>query len=142
MKNRLPFSEEKEEVFTSKVKLNNEKSKFAVETKSREEFTEKANEYLDEKQIRNQKAFDLSKKFLNCLNNKTLPENKGPLDKAYEREVIKNLTDLAIEINSDTTELSCMGSTGIDILILKSFLSIRDEINKLSFQISQLKSEK
>ena len=119
-----------------KIKLSNEKSKFAKDSKPSTNFNSLVNEKVTEKNSRNVKAFELGKKFLTILSDKTLPENKGPINKNVESQICLDLFNLAQEINNDPAEQESAGSAMLDTLFFKSLLILRDKFNKLEYQLT------
>lgn len=118
-----------------KIKLSNEKSKFAKLQKPESNFNSIVNEKVTEKNSRNVKAFELGKKFISVLNDKTLPENKGPINKNVESQICLDLFNLAQEINNDPAEQESAGSAMLDTLFFKSLFILRDKLNKLEYQL-------
>ena len=92
-------------------------------------------------QEKKQKALELSQSFLELLKNKTLLQNKGPLEQNLEKDIIKKLTEFAIEINNDPNELEGMGSVGINVILLKSLLNFRDALNAAEYKIYLLEQQ-
>lgn len=135
---RQAFGEEAEfsSEINKKIKLSNEKSKFAKQQKSGANFNDLVNEKVTEKNSRNAKAFELGKKFLSVLNDKTLPENKGPINKNVESQICLDLFNLAQEINNDPAEQESAGSAMLDTLFFKSLFILRDKLNKLEYQLT------
>jgi hypothetical protein len=135
---KTAFGEEQEvsSEINKKIKLSNEKSKFAKSQKPSTDFNSLVNEKVTEKNSRNVKAFELGKKFLTILSDKTLPENKGPINKNVESQICLDLFNLAQEINNDPAEQESAGSAMLDTLFFKSLLILRDKFNKLEYQLT------
>lgn len=124
-----------------KTKLDPSKSRFTSKNIGKEDFDTKAAEAIERAQLRNQQAYDVSQQFQELFKSKTLPENKGPIEQNLERDVIKKITEFAIEINNDPNEPEGMGSTGVDILLLKTVIALRDNLNEAQFKIAQLEKQ-
>lgn len=125
----------------AKTKLDPSKSKFAPKVE-KEDFAVRAGEAFDRAQARKQQAYEISQQFLQFFKSKTLPENKGPIEQSLERDIIKKVSEFAVEINNDPDEqLDGMGSTGVDILLLKAVISLRDSLNEAHYEIDQLKKQ-
>lgn len=142
---KTAFSNSSDEVLESnkKINLSNEKSKFKKSGDKPPPFDEMVKNKVNASNDRNSKAFELGKKFLSILNDKTLPENKGPIVKNVESQVCIELFNLAQEINNDPSEPESAGSAMLDTLFFKSLLMLRDKINKIEYHlINELPSEK
>jgi len=123
-------------------KLDQSKSRFASKIVEKQNFEEKASEVNEQMQARNHKGFEISKQFMEILKNKTLPENKGPLETSLERDLLKQISEFSYEINNDLNQPHCMGSTAIDVLLLRSIFVLRDGLNEALFKINQLEKQK
>lgn len=88
-----------------------------------------------------QKAVDLSIRYKKLLEDKTLDFNKAQSSSEEENLVIRDMVNLAIEINTDELELEGMGSIGVITLLLKMLLLQRDKINKLEYVCSTFDKE-
>lgn len=147
MSEKIPFQNEEnnlEPTLNKKVKLSNEKSKFQKKdnSSSSSSFEDLVKNKVASSNDRNVKAFELGKKFLSILNDKTLPENKGPIVKNVESQVCIDLFNLAQEINNDPSEAESAGSAMLDTLFFKSLLSLRDKLNKIEYILSNNESIK
>lgn len=116
-------------------KLNNSRSKFAVKEDD-STFSDTAEQVHSKKMENNQKAFELGKAFLNILNDKTLPENKGPIAKSTEVEILTGLIEYGTSINNDENESEGAGSISIIMILLRSILILKDKINALEYSIN------
>ena len=123
------------------LKIDASKAKFAKKSKEKEDFQVQAEEFNSQLQEKKQKALELSQSFLELLKNKTLLQNKGPLEQNLEKDIIKKLTEFAIEINNDPNELEGMGSVGINVILLKSLLNFRDALNAAEYKIYLLEQQ-
>ncbi len=107
-------------------------------SKIKENFENKANEKYSKIEEYKQQVWDLSIKYKSFIENKTLPENRGPIASNLEKEVLDKLVQLATEMNEDETQLQSVGSTALCMLLMKCMLIQRDVINTLSFKLEQL----
>ena len=74
------------------------------------------------------------------MEDKVLPDNKTSINLDIEREIIDSLASLYTEINQDDSQPEGIGSLAMATLGIKTLLSQRDKINKLSYEINVLKS--
>lgn len=126
----------------SKLKITNKKSMFnRPDEPSGEEFELSANDVFNKYELRKRKCADLGSKFLSVLNDKTLIENKTPMAKDVELDLLSSLIKIAVEINTDTSENEGMGSLAMITMLLNGMMRQRDKINELSFRLSKLETE-
>jgi hypothetical protein len=140
----LPFSKDYEpEPEKRGLKISNTRSMFAkAPGPSKQEFEQRADEYMDERTDRNKRALDLAKQFISLLNDKTLPQNRGLMNNDVEQEVKKNLIQLAMDANNDENEPNeAMGSIALISLLLKTTLIQRDFINTLEYKALSLEKK-
>lgn len=116
-------------------KLTNEKSMFNVPENN---FEEKVKEIEQNKQKYKQKISQAALNFKKIIEDKTLSENKSPISKEIDSQVLKELTDLASKINSDESEQEGMGSILLNTILLKFMLVYRDRFNSLEYKIQLL----
>lgn len=90
-----------------------------------------------ELEIRN-KAAEVSMKFKSLLKDKTVPENRSPLKKDLEEQIIKQLCDVGLKLNGDQNQPEGVGSIGLLNLMMHTILIQRDEINQLSYKVNKL----
>jgi hypothetical protein len=100
---------------------------------SLDEFTKEAQEVNKKLEGYGKRASELVAQFKKLMDDKTLPQNKNQFASEIEKEVISNMINLAIEINSDENEIEGMGSVGWIALILKYLLVQKDKINQLEY---------
>lgn len=136
----MPFDDDDDdgEIVSKKnvgLKLSNKKSMLDTIPKkpSKEEFSKKAAEVNDTLNTYNTRAADLALKFKKVLEDKTLAQNKTIFSTDSERELLSNLVQLAIDMNTDEHELEGMGAVGLITLLLRSVLIQRDKINMLEY---------
>jgi hypothetical protein len=140
------FTDDQEEAAPPKANLKEnlaKKSRFAKDDdapkKTAVDFDkEVVNHQKNENDIR-QRVMELSNKFKSALKDKTLEENKGPIKKDYESEIINQLCDVGLRMNNDQNQPEGLGSIGLSNLLFRAILIQRDMINEQSFQISQMK---
>ena len=135
---------EKEEEINAEslgLKLDSNKSMFAKKAKPAPTFEDQAKGVHTIAEERKIKGFELSQKFLGVFQNKTLPANKGPIEKNLEKEVIKDLVQFAIELNNDHNEKEGIGSVGMITLIFNCLLKMRDGYNAIEYKLVEAESE-
>jgi cell division protein ZapA (FtsZ GTPase activity inhibitor) len=124
------------------VKLNPKKSKFAPQFEARqaaEQLDRAASEIHQKSQDRQQEIFELGSRFVEMMKDRTVPTQKGPVAQSVEREVLQQLINFAIEVNTDLNEpKEGMGSVSLLTLMLKVSLLMRDKHNVLEHKIHQL----
>jgi hypothetical protein len=139
---RLSFEEAQPKEATKTVKLDSKKSRFARSSETKQNFEERANAANEKISDRQEQIFDLGKKFVEIMKDKTLPENKGPLQQSIEKEVLGKLIEFAIELNNDDLEQNDgMGSVGLLTLIFRSSLLLRDRYNSIEYKVEQLERQ-
>lgn len=126
----------------TKLKITNEKSMFNKPSEpDREEFELNAAQVFNKYELRKRKCADLGSKYVSILNDKTLQENKNPISKDLEKEILANLINIGIEINTDESENEGMGSIALITLLLNCILKQRDKINEVSYRLNKLEIE-
>lgn len=130
------FKEDTEE--KGNLKISNSNSRFKKEKSeghSKQEFDERVSDYKENESNIINKVSDLSIKFKTCLLDKTLPDNKGPAKKDMEKQVIKQLVDLGLQLNNDQNKPEGIGSIGLVNLIMQLMLEQRNRINELEHKL-------
>lgn len=144
----MPFDEEDDlDVLPSKnqglKKVSSQKSIF-------DEMPKKPNQQDFDKRVKSSQekilgykssAGELSKKYINLLQDKTLKQNKSLLVRQMEQEIIASMVQLAIDINNDPQEQEGMGSLSWVTLLLKVCLSQNLRMNELEYNISLLENK-
>jgi hypothetical protein len=87
------------------------------------------------------KSADLGIKIMQLMKDQTLNINKNQIMSQVEMETIKNLIDLALEINNDDQEDSGIGSISCIVLLFKTCLLQRDKINNIEHKLSLLEKK-
>lgn len=133
------MSEEEKEI--PGLKLTNKKSRVR-QAREDEDLVGRASEIQEKFQARKQNAYALAAQFVEFLNDKTLPDNKGVIGKDLEKELIGKLVQFAIDTNNDPNEqYDGMGSVGIITLLLRALLIQRDKLNRLDYKLSKLEQK-
>ena len=126
---------------SSGIKLNKNKSRFARTASNKAVFEKSVNDYSESQSAMLKEGFNLSKKFVEQFQNKTLTANKGPMAKSLEKEIISELTNWAINVNNDQVSRRGMGSTGVIVMILNLLFKVRDSLNTANYKIQELETE-
>lgn len=104
----------------------------------KQEFEESVEDYNERLEEIKKKAFELSTQFMSFVKDKTLPENRGPIQISLETDTTRELVDVASILNSDGNLPEGIGSSGCILLLLRVALAQRDIINELRYKVSQL----
>lgn len=131
-------------------KLDPTKSRFAKKQIAKSSFEETVKGTHSKSEEYKIRAVELSQKYLKMVGTKVLPTNKGPLEQSLERETIKELIDLSVEINNvpipngidpenpeQLTFLEGMGSAGNIALLLKCVLILRDQLAEAEYRLDK-----
>lgn len=127
-----------EQVLRKGVKINNAKSKFGKQAAEKQMFAENADSAVAGDLDRKTRAIQLVNKFWQVVQDKTLAENKGPLQMSVEAQLVKDLIGFANEMNNDPNEIEGTGSVAIITLLVKTMLKTRDSNNESAFKIQKL----
>lgn len=142
---KIPFEEEELVQNKKSVKLDNSKSRFAKNSNeqkySEAEFNESVAQHQDRDKALHDKIAVLSASFMNFVKDKTLIENKSPIQLNLEKSTSRELINLALELNSDQNKPEGVGSCGLLMLLLRTVLAQRDTINALSYELNEGKKE-
>lgn len=136
-----PFSQpDKYEPKIGLKKQPGQKSMFdgRVRPPTQQEFQEKVQQIEDRKASYKQRAADLFMAFSKSMSDKTLPVNRSPLNRDAEREMLQDMVQLAIDINTDPNEQEGMGSLTWITCLFKTAMAQRDRINELEYTIAAL----
>ena len=139
----MNFDDENEENFAPKkgLKIGQSKS-FQPSKKQSEENFSKSVDYVESKKKENQSDLNsLSNSLIEIMKDKTLKNNKNPLAKANEKQVINDIISFAASLDSDENEPINSGTSAITTLILALSLLQRDRINSLEYKISILEEK-
>lgn len=120
-------------------KVSSKKSMFDSLPKkpSFEEFEKNASEANNKINNYNQQMVKLATKFRSIMEDKTLLANKSIITKSIEKECLKDLIEIAQEINNDENEPMCQGSNGLLALTFNMLLYLKDRANYLEFHLSE-----
>ncbi len=140
---KVPFQEhEKIEKKTSNVKLDASKSRFASKANDKQTSSgnlhDQVSEFKEhEKQVA-QEIMSLSRTYMGFIKNKTVRENKSPIEDDLEKETVQKLIQISMELNNDDTQPEGIGSLGLINLLFRSVLAQRDIINNLEYRYELL----
>lgn len=122
----------------SNLKITNEASSVQTPGPSRKQtFDKVATEAHERSEEYKKRAYELGKEFVRILEDRVLPENKGPTAKSYESQKLNELLMLGVEMNLDERQDEGMGSIGIITLLVKGLILQRDRINFLSYRVEK-----
>ena len=143
----MPFDDVEEKPTPSPVKgvkLNNNQSVFKDSIRDNEanqNFDGKADRAFLKNESYKQKGYDLAIRFRKLIEDQTLRQNKTELSNKIEKDVLTELVKLAVDMNKDENQEEGMGSMGVIIILLRTCLAQRDQINELSYKFDQLSKE-
>lgn len=136
----MPFDDDYKKPDGSGLKkISSKKSMFDDLPKkpSFEEFEKGANNANNKINNYNQQMVKLATKFRSIMEDKTLLSNKSVITKSVEKECLKDLIEIAQEINNDENEPMCQGSNGLLALTFNMLLYLKDRTNYLEFHLSE-----
>lgn len=137
-KRRLPFQDDSERSTKSNLKINNESSAVSAPGPTQKQrFDSVAEQVHARSEEYKKQAYELGKKFIRMVEDKILPENKGPTAKSVESQIINELLMLGVAMNTDQTQEEGMGGIGIVTLLIKGMLYQRDRINNLQWRLDK-----
>jgi len=121
------------------IKLDNNKSRFANKgpspSQNKARLDEQIKTYQENEKDIAARISTASREYLKATKDLTLPQNKSELAKQNEKDVIRELIDIASILNSDQSQPEAIGATGLINLLLKINLDQRDYINELRYKI-------
>lgn len=130
-----------DELFESKnnsnLKISN-KQKPKEEKQNQASFDKAVIDYNNKAISIKEKISELTLKYKSAILDKTLSVNKSPDSKSSEHDLIKLLTQIASELNNDTSQPESIGSLGLNTLLLQICLIQRDQINELHYNMNKL----
>lgn len=141
---RISFesSSDNQPAVNKSIKISNNKSRFAQQRDRKAKFDEYAKEVHNRREGYQYEAIKLGQEFNKFFKDKTLPENKGPLEKSFELEIINKLISYAIAVNNDEAEpQDGMGSVAIITLLINVVLRLKDQQNHYEYNHHLLKQE-
>ena len=112
------------------LKISNKKSVFA----GKQEVREKFNQVVDRAQETHvdgvHRALELGQKFNKIFNDRTLSDNKGPMTKSLEKEVLREWQNYIMQMNNppedDFTTPEGAGSLSGLLMAFSAILKLRD----------------
>ena len=145
MTNKQPFQDPEIDKNASTIKLDNSKSRFAsknVEKNiSAEELHGKISEFREHEKEIAKEIMEQSRNFMGFIKNKVVRENKSPIEDDLEKETIRKLIQLSMELNNDDTQPEGIGSLGLCNLLFRAVVAQRDIINNLEYKYFQLERQ-
>jgi len=128
------------------IKLDNNKSRFANKgpspSQNKVKFEEQIKNYQENEKDIAARISTASREYLKAIKDLTLLQNKSELVKQNEKDIIKELIDIASILNSDQSQPEAIGATGLINLLLKINLDQRDSINELRYKVHCLEKAK
>lgn len=124
-----------EEVEASKnagLKLKPSKTRL-IQKQAKKTFEEQAAATHQRLEGHLKEAYELGVEYTKLMADTRLPENVGPFEQGFEKEVVRKLINYGITVNADRQEQEGMGSVSLITLILKSMFKMRDKMNGLSY---------
>ena len=79
-------------------------------------------------------AYELGVEFTRLMADTRVPENIGPYDRSFEKEIVRKLINYAITVNTDNQEQEGMGSVSLITLLLNTMFKMRDKMNQGSYE--------
>ena len=133
------FKDDERQISKQGVKLDNSNSMFSGKTFKSTQFDESvSDDFIKKDADFRQKALTFATAYKKAIQDKTLPDNKGTIGKDEEKSLIKDLINLATDINNDQTQPEGVGSSGLNSLLLQVCLYQRDQINELLYRVQKL----
>lgn len=127
------------------LKLSNKNSVFAEKQAVREKFNEAVDRVQETHVEGVQRALELGQKFNKIFNDKTLPENKGPMAKSLEKEMLREWQNYIMEMNNppddDLTTPEGAGSLSGLLMAFSAILKLRDRANYAEYRVQELEKE-
>jgi len=125
------------------LKISGNKSRYAKDPDEQKSTTEDFENAVagmknNEMEVKNRIA-DASTKYRALIRDRTVSENKSPLKASLEKEVVKELSDLGLQLNNDQSRPEGIGSIGLCNLLMQINFQQRDRINNLAYEVVKLK---
>jgi hypothetical protein len=123
------------------LKLSAEKSRFSKSKKvepTEEDFKKEVQEFKKKEVEVRSKIAELTNRYKGAILDKTVSENKSPLQRDMESSIIQELANLGLRLDNDQDQPEGIGSIGLCNLLLQINVLQRDAINKLGYEISKL----
>lgn len=133
---------DEEKKYNSGLKSENfGKSKYSSQKDSKEAFQKAAELKFEDEQELKSHIFKLSNQFMSFIKDKTLLENKSPIQTDLEADIPRQIVELGLKLDNDETKAEGIGSAGSIMLILRCLLTQRNNINELGFKVENLEKE-
>jgi len=119
-------------------KVSSQKSIFdnAPKRPPQEDFRKQVQKKEEHISANKSRMHELAINFNKAMEDKTLPQNKNIFQRDMEIELLRNMSNLAQEINSDPNELDGVGSLSWVVLLLKNCFAQRNRANNLEYELS------
>jgi hypothetical protein len=144
----MPFDEDDSEqsVQSKKVGLKNVSSQKSIfegmpKKPTQEDLDQRVKKAQERASGYKAKAAELALQFNKSMADKTLPQNRNLFQQEMERDLLKQMIELAVDINNDPNEKEGMGSLSWITLLLRTSFSQRDKINRLEYAMSLLEKK-
>ena len=139
----MPFEDEEEYVQDNQtgVKLKRLEPTTVNKVVAAKRLDEKAKTLSSNEKALAEKVFRASEKFKKVLNDTTLPQNRTDIQKSIEDEALKELVQIASELNQDDTKEESFWSLSLCSYLLKIVLKQRDTITLLDYRLTQLEKK-
>ena len=138
------FQDDVEEVKVKEnqgLKLSSERSRFSKQDPkgpSEEEFKKEVREYKQRDMDVKLRIADLTNKYKGILMDRTVDDNKSPIQKDLEASVVSELVQVGLQLDNDQDQPEGVGSIGLCNLLLQVNLLQRNTINKISYDVAVL----
>ena len=98
---------------------------------SKEEFNKTVAKNENASLDYNNRAVDVALKFRAAIESTVLAQNKTTNDSLAEKDLIRDIVQLATDMNNDELQEEGIGSVAIISLVLRNLLTQRDRINSI-----------
>jgi hypothetical protein len=124
--------EEAKQSLNKGLKLKPSKSSLAKKQVA-ENFNQRVSETHKRLEGNLKSAYELATEFTRLMADSRIEDNVGPIDKSFEKEIIRKLINYAIQVNSDENEQEGMGSVSLITLLLKTLFKMRNKMNQMAY---------
>lgn len=128
------------------LKLQNKQPPAPSRQRMQQQFQQQVDQIQESEDSLKQMAIQLSQEFLKLLEDKTLPENRGPMEGSLKKEHLKKWENYILQHNNpaewDLETPEGMGSLSGILIAFHSILKLKDRINYLEYKLAQLHQEK
>lgn len=123
-------------------KKRNPDKENSSQRKNFEEQVDNIQEYQDERMAL---AISLGKKFNQMIKDSTLEENKGPIQKSLETEILQSWQDFILRNNNpppeDVETPEGYGSLAGILMSFKALIDLRNKTNQTNFRLEKISKE-